>query len=327
MIVQYKNIAIRGIQSAVPSSVIDNYDFTDQIGEKNMRRFMKMVGVQRRHVLRGDITVTSLAVQSAAILLERLMWSPDEIRVLVYVTQSPEFESPSTAMLIHKQLGLGEKCIAFDVNLGCSGYVAGLQIVAGLLQGCQNGEKALLLTADDAFLSRKDFRDGMLFGDGAAATAIEKEENAPGFCGIQRSDGNRYGVLLRPFGENVFMDGEAVFEFSQKDVTKEIRDLRDYFSIQEEEIDYYVFHQAQKYMINYMVKDLNIPNEKVLYSLEEYGNTSCAAIPLTLCANQKQINKDNIHLLLCGFGVGLSWGSLYLTLPKSVIGTIEEING
>lgn len=321
MISVFDTISIKGIQAVVPEHTIDNMGFSEQFGEKKLKRLLKVTGVNRRHVL-SEGTVTELAIKAADILLEKLKWNREEIRALVYVTQSPEFESPSTAMLIQKELKIGCNCTVFDINLGCSGYVAGLQVVSSLLASCEDGDKALLLVADDAFLERKELGDSMLFGDGAAATAIVKEKARKSFY-MQCSDGSRYDVLLRKFGENVHMDGQAVFDFSVNDVAKSIREFHSHFHLSKDDIDYYVLHQAQKLIVESVAENADIPEDKLLWSLDEYGNTSCVSLPLTLCSNVKDMKKEECKVVLCGFGVGLSWGIAYLEIPRDVIQTVE----
>lgn len=323
----YNNISIEGIHAVVPEKVIDNYVLAEQENDRKLKRLIKLIGVKRRHIVSDSQTITDLACISAERLIEKLQWDRNDIQILIYVTQTPEFESPSTAMLIQKKLCIGTDCLAFDINLGCSGYTTGLQVAASLLANCKEGAKALLLTADGAFLDRKEPHDAMLFGEAAAATALEKKENAADMYFTQHSDGRRYDVLLRKANENVYMDGEAVLEFTMSDVAQSIKGFRDLYKLEEDAIDYYVWHQAQQFLLQNLAIECNVPFEKLLISLQEYGNTSCASLPLTICANLQQFaDREWIRFHLCGFGVGLAWGNAYITvnvksiMPVSITG-------
>lgn len=315
---EFTNIEIKGICSAVPQNSVNNREFYNHMSEKRRNRLMSTVGVECRHLLCGAQTVTDLACHCGSELLKKTAWNPKEIKVLVYVTQMPEFESPATAMYIQKQLGIGTDCIVFDVNLGCSGYVAGLQIVSALLQNCEDGRKGILIVGDGANLERKSEADGVLFGDAAAATAIEKVDSADRMLFIEQSDGKRYDALLQKRDEILIMDGEAVFNFTLNEVAESINSFRNLKKV--DSIDYYVFHQAQKMILDNLGDLCGIEPDKNLHSYEEFGNTSSVSIPLTICFHKERWqNKKNSRFYLCGFGVGLAWGSIVCSLDENCV--------
>ena len=316
---KYSNIKICGIASAVPKRVIDNIACAEKLGSRRAKKQVMLTGIKHRHCMGKGQSAATLSAYSAERLLDELNWNRDEIRVIVNVTQSADFQIPSTAMIIQKRLNIGQDCIAFDVNLGCTGYVSGLQIVAALLQN--TGGKGLLLVGDGKYreVIHPETTDSLLFGDGASATAIELEENSPMYY-EQKTDGMRYNLLFKPFDGNMFMDGNAILLFSLNEVSQSIKDCKKYFGIEEDKIDYYILHQAQKLILDGIARECEIDPSKVLASYDEYGNTSTATLPITICHNLEELQKkDRVKLYLCGFGVGLAWASVILDIDTSGI--------
>lgn len=316
---QYSNICIRGIASAVPENRIDNMELVESLGSKRTKRQVLLTGVNFRHICGKSQAASDLVSVAAERLMKQLNWSKDEIRVLVFVTQSPDVCTPSTAMIVQKRLDIGENCLAFDVNLGCTGYVSGLQIIAALINN--TGGKGLLLVGDGRYYEPNGEINSntLLFGDGASATAIEMVPEK-GFCYSQKTDGRRHHLLTKSLSGEVYMDGNAILLFSLSEVVQSILDIKKHFRISEQEIDYYILHQAQKLIIDGIANECSIPAEKILTSYEEYGNTSTATLPLTICHNVKKIKeKAVVRLLLSGFGVGLAWSNVYVEIDTNNI--------
>lgn len=331
MIGEFINVKIKGITSVVPKDVEDNIDYAELVGEKRVKRQIKLTGVERRHVPNEYQKTSDLCTYAAEELIKKLDWNKDSIKYLILVTQIPDFEFPATSLLIQKRLGIGKDCLAFDVNLGCSGYVAGIQILSALLQS--NGGRGILMVGDIEYRTLEErnspeyanqITDDMLFGAAATATAIEFEDgNRIDY--MQNSNGEGYDVILRKKGEFTQMDGSAVFSFTMEDVADSIKLFRKQLNLQEDNIDFYVFHQAQKMILENLADICDIKYEKVLSSLKEYGNTSSASIPLTICVNrEKYQEKESINIYMCGFGVGLSWGSIYIALDTNCIFDVIE---
>lgn len=316
---QYSDICIRGIASAVPVNRVDNMELAGALGTKRIKRQVSLTGIHFRHICGESQSASGLACVAAEKLMKQLAWSKDEIRILVFVTQSPDVCTPSTAMIIQKRLNIGEDCLAFDVNLGCTGYVSGLQIVAALLNN--TGGKGLLLVGDGQYYEPNEVIDSdiLLFGDGASATAIETADQKS-FYYFQKTDGKRHHLLTRSLNGEFYMDGNEILLFSLTEVAQSINDLRNHFQIKEQEIDYYVIHQAQKIILDGIANECNIAPEKILASYEEYGNTSTASLPLTICHNVDRLKeKTNVRLLLSGFGVGLAWADVYIEVDTKNI--------
>ncbi|MCH5265270.1 MAG: ketoacyl-ACP synthase III [Lachnospiraceae bacterium] len=322
---QYKNIKICGIAATAPKRVVNNLELVDQLESRRAKRQVSVTGINRRHVCQKGQAASDMACVAAERVFEHLGWRRDEIKALIFVTQSPDVQTPATAMIVQKRLQIGKDCIAFDVNLGCTGYVSGLQIISAILNNVHG--KGLLLVGDGRY-SGDDIKvtstDALLFGDGASATALEYVEGEEGFCYSQYTDGSRHELITKSLEGEINMDGNAVLLFSLDEVSRSIVDIKKHFSISEEAIDYYVLHQAQKIILNGMANECNFDVSKMLISYDEFGNTSTATVPLTICRNAELLRKkDKVSLLMSGFGVGLAWSNVYLTLDTKGILPLE----
>lgn len=317
---EYRNIKICGISATAPKKFINNLELVDQIESKRAKRQVLLTGINKRHVCEKGQAASDMACVAAESLLKKLSWKRDEIRVLIFVTQTPDVSTPSTAMIIQKRLGIGIDCLAFDVNLGCTGYVSGLQIISGILSNV--GGKGLLLVGDGSYYERNNTitTDSLLFGAGASATALEYVEGSMGFLYSQNTDGNRHGLITKSLSGNAYMDGNAVLLFSLGEVSQSIKDMKSKYMIDENDIDFYVLHQAQKLIIEGMANECGIDTKKMLISYDEFGNTSTATIPLTICHNAEMLkSKKTLNLFMCGFGVGLAWANVYIKLDTEAI--------
>ena len=318
-----KNIKIAGIASAVPKNTIDNIAFVEQMGKKRNMRQIKLTGIKKRHICAKGQSASDFATYAADKLLNHLHWSREEIKILIFVTQQPDLSRPSTAMLIQKRLGLGINCTCFDVNMGCSGFTVGLQIIASMLSVV--GGKGLLLVGDGRYVDEDmHSTSDLLFGDGGAATAKEVE-NGYNMVFNQKTDGYRVDTIMCRRNGGSQMDGNAVLMFSLNEVSDNIKNFRNQYGLTEDQIDYYVFHQGQKIILQGIANECNILWEKVLNSYENYGNTSSASIPISICENLQILKeKKQVNLLLSGFGIGLSWGCVYLNIDTENILPIFE---
>lgn len=318
-----KNIKIAGIASAVPKNTIDNIAFVEQMGKKRNMRQIKLTGIKKRHICAKGQSASDFATYAADKLLNHLHWSREEIKILIFVTQQPDLSRPSTAMLIQKRLGLDTNCTCFDVNMGCSGFTVGLQIIASMLSVV--GGKGLLLVGDGRYVDEDmHSTSDLLFGDGGAVTAIEVE-NGYNMVFNQKTDGYRVDTIMCRRNGEAQMDGNAVLMFSLNEVSDNIKNFRNQYGLNEDQIDYYVFHQGQKIILQGIANECNILWEKVLNSYENYGNTSSASIPISICENLQILKeKKQVNLLLSGFGIGLSWGCVYLNIDTENILPIFE---
>ncbi len=343
------HIKLSGIAGCVPQQTQDNKDI--EILPPNERElFINTVGIRYRKVVPDGITASDLCYTAAEKLLTELNWSRDEIKILVFITQTPDYLIPNTSSILQDKLKLPKSCLAFDVNLGCSGYVYGLSIIGGLLQNMPGG-KALLLVGDISTrtISMQDKSTAPLFSDAGTATALENSSKGHIHFNLQ-TDGKEYDDIIIPDGAfrnpvslqsfelktheggikrtdlSMKLDGIKIFNFALREVAPNINTLLSEKAIDKDSIDYFIFHQANKLMLESVRKKLQLEPDKVPYSLYQYGNTSSATIPLTMLVNlRSQLQSQPLKLLLSGFGVGLSWGSAYLETENIICPELIEL--
>lgn len=334
------DVRVAGISACVPRRIESNHDYPFLSPEERLK-VIQTTGIERRRMASSDQCTSDLCLGAANALLEDLKWNRDEIDVLVLVTQTADYTVPATAPILQDRLGLAKTCLTFDVNLGCSGYTYGLQVVSSLLSA-GNLRKGLLLVGETPLktVSSQDRTVATLFGDAGAATALEV---APGHVMHfdAGSDGRGYEAIIIPDGgqrnpvgvtsldmveveEGIIrnrcqlaLDGVEVFNFSIREVPRTVRSLMSFAKKEIDEIDAFVFHQANLFMNDLIRKKLKIPPEKVPNSLRDYGNTSSASIPLTIVTElRSRMMEERMCLILCGFGVGLSWSTTYVETDR-----------
>lgn len=327
---QYTNIKIAGIVSAVPSYVMDNMDYIDLFGKRRVVKQAKMTGVYRHRLSRRYQKISDLCMCAAEKAIEHLGWDKKDIKILLFGTQTADYAIPSVSIDLSSRLGLGKDCMAFDINLGCSAYDLGIQAIAGMLQSQPDGAKALLMVGDLVCMpsggvqQQQDIINLMMFGSGGSAIGIEKQPgNNFTFCNF--SDGTGWDAILKYRSTSTMMKGNAVFEYAINDVAENLVNFEKEINMSGGTIDYYCFHQAQKLILDSIADTCSLPQEKVLTSYEEYGNTSGASVPITICHNRDKFQtKDKVNICSCGFGVGLSMGiSFYQIEPDNILPIVE----
>lgn len=327
------NVEIKGIAAAVPDNVRKSEEYNDIFGEESVRKFIKMTGVKKRRVALEEQCASDLCYAAAKKLLNKLAWEPSSIDALILITQTPDYAIPATACVLQHRLGLSEDCIAFDVNLGCSAYVYGIWLAATMI-ATQGINRVLLLVGDTSNygINQNDSATAMIFGDGGSATALERIEGKS-LKYYLKTKGSGFKQIIVPAGHArtrsktnlesseylLAMSGSDIFTFSITDIPRTLKSFMSQYNIDKDNVDLYVFHQANLFILKHLSKKLGIPMEKVAVSIDRYGNTSGESIPLTLVdALGNEQSKEPIKLLLCGFGVGLSWGGIYLEMDRSV---------
>lgn len=322
----YDGIRVSCIAASVPENRIDVSAMADDPNEdpKFVKSFIKKTGIASKHRCGMDQTAADFCFTAAKQMEALGRFKAEEIGVLIYITQTPDYRTPSTALVLHKRLGLVKSCVAFDVNLGCSGFVYGVSLAASLLK-TSNAEKALVLVGDTLARGRKvrnsserSSNTTLLFGDASCAVLLEKKDG----CSIQSalmSDGTGYKALCSPFNawrhpngpEGIPSDDIAVFNFTINEVPTLIKEFLEKTGTAVEDYDSLILHQANLMIIKNIAKRVGIPMEKVPVSLDRFGNTSGASVPLTIVDKYglDEAQRDVI-LLTSGYGVGLSWGVL-----------------
>ncbi len=331
-------IKISAIATAVPTHKDNIQDYRDKVGDKTVDRFIKNTGVSQVRISVDKQTASDLAYVAAKYLMDKECVSAEEINAIIFVTQTPDYRAPSTALVIQKRLGIGIDCVAFDVNLGCSGYVYGINIAASIMK-TNNIGKCLLLVGDTSTKMNHpgNESDVMLFGDSASATLLTQNNNSE-MCGSFCSDGNRFMSIVQPFGAyrkrksdvcvgeksyGTYMNGTEVFTFSITDVPKHINEFLGAQNKTTDDYDVFAMHQANCYILKQIAKRSKIPSEKMPISMDRYGNTSIGSIPLTLCDAYGE-KSGEINAFMCGFGIGLSWGIVTTVIDAAHIYPIIE---
>lgn len=328
----FSNIRIAGMAAAVPETVVKVDDFATQYGSDYTEKFKASTGITQFRKTSKHQTASDLCYVAAEKILTEKAIDRSEIGALVFVAHSTDYRRPATACVLHKRLGLDKSCAAFDVGLGCSAFVYGLQIAASLMQS-SDMTKALVLVGETLtkITHPKDRSVSMLFGDGGSAVLLEKTDTPSVIQGILKSDGEGYRAIIAPAGGfrnmdaphdefvaedgsvrtlyNTVMQGENVFAFTISDVPRTIKEFLNTSQTVIDDYDCLAFHQANQFIHKMLAKKLKADSKKMPISLDRYGNTSAAAIPLTLCdAYGSCADAKDVNTLCCGFGVGLSWG-------------------
>lgn len=350
-VVSVHNISLRGIAAAVPALRYANMDY-EHVGVEERELFIKTTGIRERRVAGKHQSTSDMCYEPALQLMNRLGWEKEEVDAVIVVTQSPDYFIPGSAVILQDRLGLKKSCLAFDINLGCSGYVYGLYVLGNLLSSGQL-KRGLLLVGDKSTVSTAytDKSAYPLFGDAGSATALEYDPAAEVMYFNMGSDGSgkdainiEHGGSRNGIDETTFhlveiepgiarekrhlkLDGIGIFNFALREVSPNIRELYEVAGAKMEDTDLFVFHQANKLINESVRKKLKITDtHKVLYSLEKYGNTSSASIPLTMVTEAAEsLSSKSLTLCLCGFGVGFSWGSALIKTQSLVCLPLIEL--
>ncbi len=332
---------IADIAYYLPLNIIDNGVLSARYEGWCANKIYEKTGIRQRHLINENEHVSDLAVNAAKELFKKGIVSPEEIDALILCTQTPDYALPASSFLVHERLGLPKKCATLDFNQGCSGFVYGLSIVGSMINS-RLIKKALLITSEaySKWCHPMDKSVSTIFGDGAAAVyirAIEKEQGVGPF--LFGTDGKGFKNLTVPFSgshkiktddnklietkdlsgnirspENLYMNGPELFRFAITEVPNLVEGIFQVAGINMSNVDKFVFHQANLYMLKSIQKRLNIPHKKMIYEIEDIGNTVSSSIPIALC---RAYEKNNISigdkLMLVGFGVGYSWAGTILT--------------
>ena len=328
---------IAGISAAVPKDIISNRDY-ELLSADEREMLIKTVGVEQRHIALHGETTGDLGFAAAEKLIAELNWDRSEIDLLIFVSQSPDYFLPATSIILQDRLKLNKSTAAFDILLGCSGYVYGLSVISSMMS-TGGFRKALLIAGDisSAGVNTKDKSTYPLFGDCATATALQYNPDSKMTFNLQ-SDGSGKDAIIMPHGglrhpitadslkekedepgivrnmRNLRLNGVDVFNFSTREAPPNVKALLGHCGKTTDDIDLLVMHQANFLMNETIRKKLKFPAEKTPYSLRNFGNTSSASIPLTLVTHFNEHPWKKSRVMLSSFGVGLSWGSCYLNL-------------
>jgi 3-oxoacyl-[acyl-carrier-protein] synthase-3 len=332
---------IKHISYYLPQITLTNEKINEDFPEWNIEKISSKTGIENRHISAPDEFSSDMAVKAAEKLFCEYTIDRQSIDFLLLCTQSPDYYLPTTACIVQDKLRLSTNCGALDFNLGCSGFVYGLSLAKGLITGGM-AKNVLLITSEtySKFIHPKDKSNKTIFGDAAAATLISAEigmfeigEFVFGTDGtgagnlIVKNGGMRYPTnevedIFDDYGNvkngnYLVMNGPEIFNFTSEAVPKLTIDILKKIDKEIEEIDLFIFHQANKYMLNHLRKKIGIPEEKFYLAMEHYGNTVSSTIPIALFDAIKSKRLEYCkNILLSGFGVGYSWASCNLFKKK-----------
>ena len=339
-------IGIAGISCAVPKNHVTVESFIPVFGEDVTSKFTAGTGIQAMYKALPEQTASDLAVAAAEDLFSHMDVDRSEIGLMLMVTQSPDYRRPSSVSIVQKRLGLPMDCSCMEINLGCSGFIYGLQTAMAMMSST-DVKYALLVMGETAskLVDPLDKSIVMMYGDAGAAILLKRQEDAASTT-LLRSDGDRFKAIVLPAGGfrdmnpgherfvcsdgierslyDIFMDGTSVFAFSITDVPQALRDYLEKTGTAVSDYDTFVFHQANRFIISQLIRKMKLPKGQVPLSLDRYGNTGGISIPLTLCDAFGAADDGIKKVLMCGFGIGLSWGVTNAVIDTASVFPVVE---
>jgi 3-oxoacyl-[acyl-carrier-protein] synthase III len=328
---------IKAISYYLPDDVLANEDLSYLFPEWTAEKVASKVGIKKRHISGDNETATDMAFKAALKLFEEHSVNKSDIDFVLFCTQSPDYYLPSSSCILQDKLGLNKRCGAFDFNLGCSGFIYGLAVAKGLLSA--GIAKNILLITSETYTKHihpEDKGNRTIFGDAASAILISDEGIGEINEFVLGTDGSGYDQLIVKNGglrnhsftnefsldeegnihapDYLYMNGTEIFAFTIREVPPMVDEVLIANGLKNEEIDLFIFHQANKFMLTHLQKRLKIDEEKFFVFMEDVGNTVSCTIPIALyeALKQNKIKKGN-KILLAGYGVGLSWGGVVIT--------------
>lgn len=347
----FNGVGVTAMAAAVPHTVIDNYKYTQYFPEEQVREVVDKVGIYQRRFVDANTCSSDLCFAAAEKLIADNNIKRDEIDLLVFISQTPDYRMPATSVLLQHRLNLPNSTIAFDVNLGCSAFIYGLSIVFSMMQ-TGNLRKALLLDGEtrSKVYSPKDRRSAFLFGDGGVAVLIERDVKFGKSYFSLNSDGSRGDLIKINAGgyrhpssvetlkekvvdeygnirsdEQGYMNGGDVFNFVIREIPRDIKKILEYSGVDIQAPDYYIFHQANNFINSYLAKKLKLDASKIPSTIEKYGNTSSVSVPLTIVDQLRGKIEGSKLILLSAFGVGMTWATAIVPFVDCEISDIVEV--
>lgn len=330
-----RSAKIAAIGTCVPKWKVNNLTDKSDFSQDEIEKFIKMVGVKTRYLADDSTCCSDLCVTAAEKIMDSLGWERESIDALIMITHTPDYILPATACIIQDRLKLSDKCACFDVGLGCSGYCYGLWLSTMMLENRGFNRVLLLVGETPARMSHKSDRSvALLFGDAGSATALERnnDDNRKDWYFSLHTDGSKYrdfvveaGGLRKQFSEDqreyfIKMDGAGIFNFSLKRVPPLVKESFEFSGLSFDDIDYFIFHQANEFILKHLMKKIRLPEDKVPITITEFGNVGGCSVPLTITrGGLNRPDTRSLDLMLIGFGVGLSWGSALVDLNPGAI--------
>lgn len=350
-ILSFDSIGISALSAAIPKNTIFNYEYTSFFQKEDVKKIVDKIGIYERRFADNAVCASDLCYAAAEKLITDNNIDRSEIDLLIFISQTPDYRMPATSILLQDRLNLSQSCIAFDISLGCSAFIYGLSVAYSFLQS-GNLRKVLILDGEtrSKVYSPKDRRSAFLFGDGGVAALIERKPEFGRSHFSINSDGSRGDLIMIKGGgyrnpssietltekvvdeygnirndEQGYMNGTDVFNFVIKEVPKDIKYLLDTTLTPINDIDYFVFHQANNFINSYIAKKMKLDPKKIPSTIAKYGNVSSVSVPLTIVSELKDVLNTPKRILLSAFGVGMTWATGIITLDNCKISDIVEI--
>lgn len=348
---QYEGVGIMAMSAAVPKRVVINREYTQVFSKEEADEIVDKTGIEQRRFADENTCSSDLCLAAAEKLIFDNGINKEDIDLLVFISQTPDYRMPATSVVLQHRLGLSNKTIAFDINLGCSAFLYGLSVVYGMME--RSGlKKALLLDGEtrSKVYSARDRRSAFLFGDGGVAALIERSLKFGKSTFSLNSDGSRADLIMIPAGgyrkmssaetvvekvvdefgnmrseEQGYMRGGDVFNFVIREIP---RDIKNILALTEKTIDdfnYVVFHQANNFINSYIAKKMKLDTAKIPSTIAKFGNTSSVSVPLTIVSELSGKLDGKKELLMSAFGVGMTWATAIVPFVDCKISEIVEV--
>lgn len=351
-VMKFGGIGITAMAGAVPSHVIDNRKYTDYFPQEQVDEVVAKVGVYERRFADEKTCSSDLCFAAAQKLILDNGIDRNEIDLLVFISQTPDYRMPATSITLQHRLGLPCSCIAFDINLGCSAFIYGMSVVYSMMQNT-GLRKALILDGEtrSKVYGARDRRSAFIFGDGGVAALVEKDVKFGNTTMSLNSDGSRADLIMIKAGgyrhmsspdtltekvvdeygnmrsaEQGYMKGGDVFNFVIREIPRDLKNTLAEADMTMDDLDFFVFHQANIFINSYIAKKMRLDATKIPHTIEKYGNTSSVSVPLTIVSElqNKLVGKKTV--MLSAFGVGMTWASAVVPFVDTMISDIVEVS-
>ncbi|MBP5505190.1 MAG: ketoacyl-ACP synthase III [Bacteroidales bacterium] len=349
--IQYKGVGITAMSAAVPKRVINNREYTEVFSAEEANEIVDKTGIEERRFSDEETCSSDLCFAAAERLITDNNINKEEVDLLVFISQTPDYRMPATSCTLQDRLGLPNSTIAFDITLGCSAFIYGLSVVYSMME--HSGlRKALLLDGEtrSKVYSPRDRRSAFLFGDGGVAVLIERDSKFGTSTFSLNTDGSRADLIMIPAGgyrkmssadtvvekvvdefgnmrseEQGYMRGGDVFNFVIREIPRDIKNTVAYAGKEIEGFDYVVFHQANNFINGYIAKKMKLNADRIPSTIAKFGNTSSVSVPLTIVSELKGKLNGKKDLLLTAFGVGMTWATGVVPFVDCNISDIVEV--
>lgn len=349
--IQYEGVGITAMSAAVPKHVVKNREYTEVFSQEEASEIVDKTGIEERRFSDGETCSSDLCFAAAEKLIVDNNINREEIDLLVFISQTPDYRMPATSCTLQHRLGLPNSTIAFDITLGCSAFLYGVSVVYAMME--RSGlRKALLLDGEtrSKVYSPRDRRSAFLFGDGGVAALIERDQKFGKSTFSMNSDGSRADLIMIPAGgyrkmssaetvvekvidefgnmrseEQGYMRGGDVFNFVIREIPRDIKNTVTFAGKDIDDFDYVVFHQANNFINSYIAKKMKLDNSKIPSTIAKFGNTSSVSVPLTIVSELQGKLGGKKELLLTAFGVGMTWATAVIPFVDCKISNIVEV--